>query len=510
MTVRTTGRVEVQTLGFLYRERARPAWVRRQACAWRLAVATVCLGAFMGQLDASIVTLAYGSLREDFGASLAAVEWVSLAYLLTLVALLIPAGRLSDAHGRKLFYLYGFLLFTAASAACGLAGSLALLVGCRVAQAAGAALMQANSVALVTTTAPRGKARAGLGAQAAAQALGLALGPTVGGALVSTVGWRWVFGINVPIGLAALVAGHYLLPRTRARTPVGDFDWPGLVLLAAATSGLLLALSTASGLDVPGWAVAVLAVVAVAAACGFVVRQRRAASPLLDLRLLRVRAVSTGLFGALCGYLTLFGPLVLVPVALTRDGTSELTAGFVLTALPVGFALAATGADKVLPSGLSDRTRCLSGALLATGALAALAVLPMAVPWPVLPLMALGLGLGLFTPANNALIMGAVPANVSGTGGGLVNMARGLGTALGVALVGLALFLGGPHGDRWAALTLLAVSLLMAAAAGPREGRRIRCLHGRAAALHPWAPVQRIHDRRHDRRDRHECHDRRR
>lgn len=130
----------------LARERPRPEAIRSRPGAWWLAVATVCFGAFMGQLDASIVTLTYGSLRTEFGTSLAAIEWVSLAYLLTLVALLIPVGRLSDAHGRKLFYLYGFVVFTGASAACGLAPSLAALVVFRVVQAVGAAMMQANRV----------------------------------------------------------------------------------------------------------------------------------------------------------------------------------------------------------------------------------------------------------------------------------------------------------------------------------------------------------------------------
>ncbi|MFF4604804.1 MFS transporter [Streptomyces sp. NPDC001339] len=433
-------------------------------------MATVCFGAFMGQLDASIVTLIYGSLRTEFGASLAGVEWVSLAYLLTLVALLIPVGRLSDAYGRKLFYLYGFLVFTAASAACGVAGSLGMLVVFRVVQAAGAAMMQANSVALVTTSAPREKMRTALGVQAAAQALGLALGPTVGGALVSALGWRWVFGVNVPIGLVALIAGQYLLPRTRTRNPARRFDWPGLALLAMATTCGLLGVSAASGLPVPGWGIAILFVLAVGAGGAFTVRQHRTPAPLLDLALLRVRAVSSGLVGALCGYLVLFGPLVLVPLVLTGTGSSELAAGLVLTALPAGFALGATAADKLLPAALTERGRCLLGAGVCVGALAALAVLPLTTAWLPPVLVLLGLGLSTFTPANNTLIMRAIPAGSSGTGGGLVNMARGLGTALGVALVTLVLHLAarstGLDGPRWAILVLLAVSVAAVIASG--------------------------------------------
>ncbi|MFB7506637.1 MFS transporter [Streptomyces broussonetiae] len=459
------------------RERPRPHAIRSRPGAWWLAVATVCFGAFMGQLDASIVTLTYGSLRSEFATSLAAVEWVSLAYLLTLVALLIPVGRLSDAYGRKLFYLYGFVVFTGASAACGLAPSLVALVVFRVVQAVGAAMMQANSVALVTTSAPRERMRTALGVQAAAQALGLALGPTVGGALVSALGWRWVFGINVPVGVVALVAGHYLLPRTRSRNRVASFDWPGLVLLTVATTSLLLGVSAASGLPVPPWAVTALFALAGTAGWAFVRRQRRTPVPLLDLALLRVRAVSSGLAAALCGYLVLFGPLVLVPQIVVRAGGSELLAGAVLTALPAGFALAAAGADRVLPRAVSDRARCLLGVAVCTGALAAMPLLPVTPSWLAVQLAVLGLGLGLFTPANNTLVMGAIPANCSGTGGGLVNMARGLGTALGVALITLALHLsrgGVRHGWVHSVAVLLCAALVAAVASSLSAADRRR------------------------------------
>jgi MFS family permease len=271
-------------MNVLLRERPRPDRVRALPSAWRLAVLTVCFGAFMGQLDASITTLAYPALRTEFGASLAAVSWVSLSYLLTLTLLLVPVGRLSDALGRKLFYVYGFGVFTAASAACALAPGLDALIAFRIVQALGAAMLQANSIALISNAAPHGKLRTALGAQAAAQALGLGLGPAVGGLLVDTLGWRWVFGVNVPVGVVALAGGVFLLPRTRERTP-----------------GLRL-----------------------------------------DLTPLKQSGVRRGLLGAGGGYLVLFGPLVLVPVIMAARGGSALGSGLVLTTLPVGFAVGAS------------------------------------------------------------------------------------------------------------------------------------------------------------------------
>src|SRR6185437_5590617 len=154
-------------------EAPRPEVVRRSPRAPWLAVGVVCFGAFMGQLDASIVTLTFRPMEHEFGAPLAGVQWVSLAYLLALVALLAPAGRIADAVGRKLVYGYGFVVFTAASAACALAPSLGALVACRLVQAVGAAMLQANSVALVTTSVPRRHMRLALSVQAAAQAIGL-------------------------------------------------------------------------------------------------------------------------------------------------------------------------------------------------------------------------------------------------------------------------------------------------------------------------------------------------
>lgn len=454
----------VGVIAAVLREHPRPDWVRRRPGSWWYAVATVCFGAFMGQLDASIVTLTYHPLQRQFGASLAAVQWVSLVYLLALAALLVPIGRVSDAHGRKLLYLWGFAIFTAASAACCFAPSLQFLLAARVVQAIGAALLQANSVALVVTSAPQEKARTALGVQAGAQAIGLALGPTIGGLMVSTIGWRWVFGVNIPIGIVAVVAGYYLLPRTAERSAAHRLDWPSVGLLAASTSALLLALSVLSGLSWPWWTACLLLLLSAATGLLMAKWQTQVAHPLIDPVVLRTPGLLPGLAGALGGYLVLFGPLVLVPVALTARGTSALTAGLVLTSLPVGFAIAATGLDKLLPSAWANSFRARVGSIICVLALVGMLVIPLATSFLVPLLGLLGLGLGLFLPANNAMVMTSLPHRAAATGGGLINMARSLGTALGVALVTLAWHIASPSGETAGFRAATALLLLATAA----------------------------------------------
>jgi MFS family permease len=434
---------------FAYRsilqEQARPAAVRDSRSAPWLAVSVVCFGAFMGQLDASIVTITFPSMQRDFGVPVAAVQWVSLIYLLGLIALLAPAGRLGDAVGRKLVYTYGFVVFTVASAACGLAPSLDVLILLRLVQALGAAMLQANSVALVTTSAPKNRMRFALGIQAGAQALGLALGPTLGGLLTSTAGWRAVYWVNVPVGLVAVVAGRYLLPRTRQFNRPEKFDWPGTLLLVAWTSALLLVLSAASGLGLPAWLAAMLAVLGLAGAAAFARQQARTEHPLIPVWLLRSAPLARALAGAACGYLTLFGPLVLIPQVLGHGLGGEARTGLLLSALPLGFGLAALFGDAVLPKAWGDSRRAFAGALLTSLAMCASIFLPVTVGTVVPQLALAGLGLGIFVPANNTVIMRSAADSSASLLGGLVSMARGIGTTLGISLMALALHLGAGH-----------------------------------------------------------------
>ncbi|MFJ9691780.1 MFS transporter [Kitasatospora sp. NPDC101183] len=480
----------------LLAERPRPRGIAGWRHAHWLAVGTVCLGAFLGQLTASVTALVFPALGRHFDAGFAAVEWVALSYLLVLVALLAPVGWLSDIVGRKTVYLGGFAVFALASLGAGLSGSLGLLVAFRAVQAVGGAMMQANSVAIVARSVPEHAMRRALGIQAAAQGLGLALGPSLGGLLVAHASWRWVFWINVPIGVLGILAGWFLLPRTRCRdgaavVPLprarrrdgvtvaqlpreeGRFDLPGLLLLTGATTALLLALSTASGLPLPGWAVAVLLLASAALTLALVRQERRAARPILAPGLVNTPGVRSGLLVALIGYLLLFCPLVLGPVLLTGAGVPVARAGLVITALPAAFAVAATVGGALLPRGWSDVTRCRAGAVLAGLGLLLFALLPVhgAGPATAGPLLLAGYGLGLLLPANNALVMRAIPAECAAVGGGMVNMARSLGTALGTALPFLGVHLAGAEsGGRTVLLALAAVAASAALLSGPVGG----------------------------------------
>jgi MFS family permease len=431
-------------LGPLTRESRRPQWVREHPRAPWAAVGAVCLGAFMGQLDASIVTLTYPRLQSEFHTGLGSVAWVSLSYLVVLAVLLVPVGRWADTRGRKLLYLYGFGLFSLASAACALAPTLGWLVAGRGFQAVGAALLQANSVALVVLSVPASRVRTALGFQGAAQALGLALGPTLGGVLVGAYGWRSVFWVNVPVGVVAILAGYVLLPRSRDLSPGRGTDSAGFALLAFAVVSSLLALSGLSGMALPSTMVGGLGLVAVVSAVTFWRTEGRAVAPLVDTTLLRRGGLGVHLAGALLAYLLLFAPLVLYPSVFTAWGMSTAAGGLVLSCLPAGFAMAAVGANAAHLRA-SNRQRVAVGAGGVFACLVANIALWRSPGLVALLLLLMGAFLGLVIPANNATVMASVPASASAVTGGMVNVARALGTALGVAVAAMGLHVAELH-----------------------------------------------------------------
>jgi EmrB/QacA subfamily drug resistance transporter len=339
-----------------------------------LIVGLVSIGAFIGQLDATIVQLALPTLGKTFAASLESVSWVSLAYLVAFASCLPIFGRLCEMFGRKSLYLIGYILFIVASTVCGLASDLAWLVVFRVLQGIGGSLLGANSISILVKAVDQDRRGRALGFFAAAQAVGMSAGPAVGGLVLGTLGWHWVFWVSVPFGLAAAVIGWLVLPRTDGIDQDKVFDWYGALLIGPALTLLVLALN-----QVSVWGLASPAMIA---CCGLsavlmvlLVRQERAStSPLVDLRLFQQPAFSYGVIAVVLGYAMLYGMFFLMSFALEHGyGDSPEAAGFRLAVIPVALGIAAP-----FGGALSDRmgARLLSatGMALCVAALLILAV----------------------------------------------------------------------------------------------------------------------------------------
>jgi EmrB/QacA subfamily drug resistance transporter len=459
-------------------EPRRPLSIRERPNAHWLAVAAVCVGALMGQLDASIVTVALPTLQRSFHVSVGSVTWVGLSYLVVLVATVTAVGRFADTWGRKLLYVYGFIIFLLASVLCGLAPDLAALCAFRALQAVGAAMLQANSLAIIVMVIPTRSLGKAIGFQGAAQAIGLALGPSLGGLLVAAGGWRLIFFVNVPFGIFGVIAAITLIPRSQNLQQRATFDRKGLALFFPAVVALLVAISFGA---TEGWGsplIVGLMTGAVGLAVWFVRHERADAQPMLDPTLFRNLQFSGGIVSGIGSYLVMFGTLLLVPFYLSRGlGFGAARAGLELMALPVAFGLVAPFAGR-LADRVGARLLTVGGMLLVAAGLSSLAALRPGTAGLLIFLAVIGVGLGLFTSPNNAAIMGAAPPHQTGMASGILNMSRGMGTAFGLALTGLLFTVNGGDisgpGHAGHAFTVTAL-VLAAIAAGA----------GVIAALHP-------------------------
>ena len=455
-------------------EPARPARIRALHAAPWLAVGTVCVGAFMGQLDASIVATALPVIRTNLHASIAAVEWVVLVYVLVLVGSVAAVGRLADRVGRKLLYTYGFGIFVAGSAACALAPSLGVLVLARFVQAIGAVMLQANSYALIRDVLPPSRLGTGLGVQGAAQAVGLSVGPALGGALDRA---RW---------LASHLPGQRPDRPDRARARAGCSSREariatrraastlrGTLLLAAIPAAPLAALSFAAVPGTRGWIEPSLIGLGAIVVLVAVARQRSTPGSVVDAALLQAPAFVAGICAALLASVVLFGCLVAVPFFLERSlHVGPGTVGLELSALPVSLAVMAP-LGGVMRDRMGPRVPTGAGMLLAAVGMALLSASATRADLTVVALGVAGAGMGLFVGANNAATMFAAPPQRAGTAGGCSNMVpRGLGTALGVASASLLLASG--RGFASVADLLVGVALLAAVVSVIWSGSTVR------------------------------------
>ncbi|HWV85657.1 MAG TPA: DHA2 family efflux MFS transporter permease subunit [Capillimicrobium sp.] len=437
---------------------------------WKV-LAVVSIAVFMAGLDLFIVNIAFPAIGDDFdGASTAALTWVLNAYAIVFAALLVPAGRFADRVGRRRGFLAGGALFVAGSALCGAAPTLEVLIGARVVQAAGAALLLPTSLALLLPEFPPHLRPVAIAIWSAVGGLAAAFGPPLGGVLVEA-GWRWVFLVNVPIGAAALVAAARLLRESRDRTQAVP-DLVGTALLAGSVGLLALGLVQAPewGWGAPATIASLAA--AVAGTALFWVRCGRHAAPVVDLSMLRVRSfamagVASLAFNAAFAAMLLSSVLYLTQVW----GASILGAGLALTPGPLTAALLAVPAGRLAVKLGPRNVAAAGGVLFAAGSLWWIwrAGPDAAYAATLLPGMLLtGAGVGLtFAPLASAATAELPPARFA-TGVGVYTMTRQIGAVLGVAL--LVAVVGAPidWDAGWAFMAATAlVAALAARAIGP-------------------------------------------
>jgi len=391
----------------------------------------------MSALDGSVVNTILPLLSHDLGTTVAGVEWVLTVYLLVVSGLLLGVGRAGDLYGHKDVYVIGFVIFVLGSTLCGLAHSIGMLVAMRGLQAVGAAMLYANSAAILTRSFPpeqRGKA---LGAQGTFTYLGLMAGPSLGGWLASAAGWRWVFYINVPVGILGIVMALRLIERDRPQKVDERFDVKGALLFTSGLVSLLVALNQGHAW---GWGSArtlILLAIALVMLAVFVRVELRERFPMLDLSLFRDRVFSASTASALLNYICVYSVLFVLPFLLIQGrGLDTRHAGLVLTAQPLVMAIVAP-----LSGTMSDR---IGSTILATlGMLilsAGLIVIALSASSPmtyvVLGMAIIGLGIGLFVSPNNSALMGAAPRHRQGIASGVLASARNVGMVLGVGISG--------------------------------------------------------------------------
>lgn len=402
-------------------------------------LAVLCAMSLMIVLDGTIVAVAVPAIQHDLGFSPAGVAWVVNAYLVSFAGLLLLAGRLGDLIGARRVFLAGLALFIVASALCGFASSAGLLVAGRFVQGAGGALATAVVIGMIVRLYPEpaGQARA-MGVYSFVQASGAAAGFVIGGIMARTVGWPWMFLINLPIGIAALVAAVRLLPREPGLGTGRGLDVPGAVLITAGLSlGVLAVIRTAAG---PGaWLIGAAALLLIAA---FLVRQRLARQPLIPLRLLaRGRLLATNavvvlIFAAGTGFQFL-NALYLQRVM----GYDALATGLAFLPTPVTIGIVSLLVAPRLTARFGPHAVLGGGLLLLAAGLALLGRAPANPAYAtdmLPPLIVMGLGVGVAVPAIIMVAMAGVAPAETGTVSGLTNTAQQAGAALGLAVLAAA------------------------------------------------------------------------
>ena len=400
----------------------------------------IAIGMFLAVMDQSGVNIALPRVAEYFSVDIPTVQWITLGYVLTTSAMLMPMGRLSDMIGRKRVYMGGFVIFIGAAALGGSAYIFPVLIAAKVIQGVGAAAVSANGMAIVTEVFPERERGKALGMYMTVIGAGSIGGPAIGGLLVSTLGWRSIFFVSVPVGIVALIAALVILkggaPARSRGSKALSFDWAGASLSSAALVSVLLAMTNAHRLGwssppiVAGFAAAIVLVGA------FLWWERRTADPILDLDLFRVKVFSMGVSARFLSFLGGSAVYFLMPFYLIQGlGYPASKAGLVI--VPGALCMAIMGpisgriSDKV-----GTRWPSVVGMLLSAAAMFTLARLTVDSPpiHVITGMMLSGAGMGTFSSSNSSAVMGSFGRDRFGIVSAFLNLTRTSANVTGVAL----------------------------------------------------------------------------
>src|ERR671933_505495 len=403
---------------------------------WTLAA--VAFGLFMIMLDNTVVNVALPSIRRSLGIDQAELEWVVNAYALTFGVLLLSGGKLADLLGRRRIFVAGLVVFTAASLVCGLAWSGGVLIGARVVQGLGAALMNPATLSIITATFPPRQRGMAIGIWAGVSALALAIGPLVGGLLTQDIDWGWIFFINIPVGVAGVLASRIFIDESRDTSREQRLDFPGLLSSGVGLFALTLALIETNEHAWGSTLVLSLFALAAVALAAFVLLELHQRIPMLDLTLFRNRqfaGANTVMF--LIG-LAMFGIFFYNSLFLQRVlhyGAIKTGATFLPMTVLIIFVAPAAGkvADRIGPRWLMG-----AGMTLLTGSLLLFATLDESSSWwDILPgLLVGGVGMAITMAPTTSAAMASVPVDKAGVGSAVINSMRQVGGSLGIAIMG--------------------------------------------------------------------------
>jgi EmrB/QacA subfamily drug resistance transporter len=403
---------------------------------WTLAA--VSFGLFMIMLDNTVVNVALPSIQHALHIGPSELEWVVVGYALTFATFMLTGGKLADLYGRRLLFVVGLVVFTGASLACGLAGTASFLIGARVVQGVGAAIMNPATLGIIAATFPPRQRGTAIGIWAGTSALALAIGPLVGGLLTEKVNWSWIFYVNVPVGIGGIAMAFWAIDESRDTSHEQRLDLPGLLTSAAGLFALTYALIEANNYGWTSARILALFALAVLLLAAFVVLESRQRLPMLDLALFRNVTFSGANVTMLLVTLAMFGIFFYNSLFIQNVlGYSAIQTGAIFLPMTVLIILIAPRAGK-LTDAVGARWLMGGGLTLVAISLVLFAQLDRGSNfWNILPgLLVGGVGMALTMTPATAAAMGSVPVDKAGVGSAVLNSSRQVGGSLGIAIMG--------------------------------------------------------------------------